>query len=60
MVCDDRLVEVKCPFKKEIRESCSIATSGYVPLGVDASGVPVLKESHPYFIRYSYSCSVPR
>ena len=42
-VCTDRIVEVKCPYKKEIRESGSILASGYMPICVDENGAPSLK-----------------
>lgn len=48
-VCSDRLVEVKCPYKKEIRNSESLLHAGYLPLQVDENGVATLKETHPYF-----------
>ena len=48
-VCSDRLVEVKCPYKKEVRENESLLNAGYLPLARDENGEVKLKESHPYF-----------
>ena len=48
-VCADRLVEVKCPYRKEVRESADIKSSGYLPLVVDENRVVSLKENHPYY-----------
>ena len=46
---DDRVVEVKCPFKKEVRECDSILKSGYSPLCEDENGHANLRTNHPYY-----------
>ncbi|XP_043232089.1 uncharacterized protein LOC122386699 [Amphibalanus amphitrite] len=48
-VCSDRLVKIKCPYKKEVRESETLLDAGYLPLVKDENGKVSLKESHPYF-----------
>ena len=48
-VCLDRIVEVKCPFKKGVRESGSVLTSGYPPLCTDENGEASLRTNHPYY-----------
>ena len=48
-VCADRLVEVKCPYRKEVRESADIKSSGYLPLVMDENRAVRLRENHPYY-----------
>ena len=48
-VCEDRIVEVKCPFKKGVRDSPCVLTSGYTPICADENGEASLRTNHPYF-----------
>ena len=59
-ISDDRLIEVKCPFKKEIRESRSLIQAGYPPLKVNANNKPTLKDTHPYYSQVQLQMYVTR
>ena len=48
-ICDDRVIEVKCPFKKEVRKSDCLLKSGYGPLCEDENGQAQLRTNHPYY-----------
>ena len=40
---------MKCPYKKEVRDSDYILASGYAPLCEDENGEADLRRNHPYY-----------